>query len=120
MNKLALDQGLTLSVIDLVRGIGTCMKHNTSSLNWGYRWEYSEEAMIDISRIVFVSICFTRFLSYLSSWIDSSVSVDAQTVMKKSLSKVGLPQEADAEIEIRVQVADLQILLGSTSEKGKK
>ena len=56
--------------------------------------------MIDISRIVFVSICFTRFLSYLSSWIDSSVSVDAQTVMKKSSSQVGLPQEADAEIEI--------------------
>ena len=48
------------------------------------------------------------------------MSVDAQTVMKKSLSQVGLPQEADAEIEIRVQAADLQILLGSTSEKGKK
>ena len=49
------------------------------------------------------------------------MSVDAQMVMKeKSLSQIGLPQEADAEIEIRVQAADLQILLGSTSEKGKK
>lgn len=73
--------------------------------------------MTDISRILFASICFTRFLSYLSSWIDSSVSNDAQMVMKeKSLSRVVLPQEADAEIEIRVQEADLQILLGS-SEK---
>lgn len=74
--------------------------------------------MTDISRILFASICFTRFLSCLSSWIDSSVSNDAQMVMKeKSLSRVVLPQEADAEIEIRVQEADLQILLGSTSEK---
>lgn len=46
------------------------------------------------------------------------MSIDAQMVMKeKSLSRVVLPQEADAEIEIRVQEADLQILLGSTSEK---
>ena len=49
--------------------------------------------MTDISTRVLVGFhLFYRFLSYLSSWITSSVSVDAQMVMKeKSLSQGGLP-----------------------------